>query len=223
MTQDQLKRNVAQTAIKFVVKDAIIGIGTGSTVNFFIEELAKIKNSIEGTVASSEATAKKLRDLNIPVYELNSVNEVAVYIDGADEFNEHGYLIKGGGGALTREKIIATVAKKFVCIVDENKKVNVLGQKFPVPVEVIPMARSYVGRQLIKLPSDPVYREKLLTDNGNVILDVYNLKLLDPMSWEIKLKNIVGVVENGIFAQRRPDLILNSTQQGVIELDIAKK
>lgn len=217
MNQDHLKKAAAQAAIKYVVPDEIIGVGTGSTVNYFIEELAKIKNQIEGAVASSESTAKKLKAHHIAVYDLNAVNDVAVYIDGADEFNEHSYLIKGGGGALTREKIIATVAKKFVCIVDENKRVGILGTHFPVPIEVIPMARSYVGRQIIKMHGDPVYRENFVTDNGNIILDAHNLKLIDPLEIESEIKKIVGVVENGIFAQKRPDIILISTANGIQE------
>lgn len=215
MSQDQLKKAAAQAALEYVVKDDIVGVGTGSTVNYFIEALATIKNRIEGAVASSVATAEKLRALHIPVIELNSVNNLPVYIDGADEFNEHRYLIKGGGGALTREKIIASAAKKFICMVDVSKKVAVLGAKFPVPVEVIPMARSFVARQIVKLGGDPIYREKFVTDNGNVILDVHNLKILDPIHIEQQLKNIPGVVEDGIFAARKADVILYSTSKGI--------
>lgn len=215
MNQDQMKQAAARAALNYVIKDGIIGIGTGSTVNFFIDALATIKNSIESTVASSETTAKKLKALHIPVVELNSVNQVDVYIDGADEFNEHHYLIKGGGGALTREKIIATAAKQFVCMVDKTKKVELLGADHPVPVEVIPMARSFVARQIVKLGGDPVYREKFTTDNGNIILDVYSLKILEPLKWEQTLKNIPGVVENGIFAHRPADILLFSTETGV--------
>lgn len=215
MKQDELKKAVAQEALKYVNKDSIIGIGTGSTVNFFIEALAKQKISIEGAVSSSQASTEKLKAWHIPVVDLNSVNELSVYIDGADEFNEHHYLIKGGGGALTREKIVATVAKKFVCIADQTKEVAILGGKHPVPLEVIPMARSYVARQMIKLGGDPVYREKFITDNGNVILDVHNLKILDPVEWEKKLKCIAGVVENGLFASRPADIILCATDHGI--------
>lgn len=215
MSQEKLKEAVALAAIKYIVPDAIIGIGTGSTVNYFIKALASVKNTIDGTVASSIATAEKLKSLNIPVYDLNSVNEVAIYIDGADEFNKHHYLTKGGGGALAREKIVATAAKKFVCIVDQTKKVDLLGTKHPIPVEVIPMARSLVAREIVKLGGDPVYREKFVTDNGNIILDVHNLKILDPVEWEKKLKCLVGVVENGIFANRPADIILYSTDAGV--------
>ena len=192
----------------------MIGVGTGSTVNFFIAALKKIKNHIEAAVATSEASAKQLKSLGIPLVELNSLNELPLYIDGADEITEAKKMIKGGGGALTREKIVATMAKKFICIVDETKKVDVLGA-FPVPVEVIPMARSFVARQIVKMGGDPVYREGFVTDNGNVILDIYNLKLLDPLSFEEKLKNMVGVVENGIFAKRSADIVLIGTADGV--------
>lgn len=215
MNQEQMKQAAAQAALKYVVKDGILGVGTGSTVNYFIDALASMKNNIEATVASSEATAKKLKALQIPVVELNTVSHVDVYIDGADEFNEHHYLIKGGGGALTREKIIATAAKKFVCMVDKTKKVDILGGAHPIPVEVLPMARSFVARQIVKLGGDPVYREQFITDNGNIILDVYNLKLLDPVQWEQTLKIIPGVIENGIFAKRPADILLYSTDSGV--------
>ena len=215
MNQDQLKQAAAEAALNYVAKETIIGIGTGSTVNYFIDALAKSKHRIEATIASSIASAEKLKALGLPVWELNAVDTIPVYIDGADEFNEHLYLIKGGGGALTREKIIATASKKFICLADSNKKVGVLGTKHPVPIEVIPMARSFVARQIVKLGGDPVFRENFRTDNGNQILDIYNFKLIDPVQWEITLKQIPGVVENGIFAQRRADILLLSTNNGV--------
>lgn len=207
MKQDQLKQQVAKAALQYVVEDDMVGVGTGSTVNFFIEELAKIKYKIEGAVASSKATEALLKQHAIPVIDLNSVNRLPVYIDGADEFNQHHYLIKGGGAALTREKITAAASQRFVCIVDQSKQVDVLG-KFPLPIEVIPMARSYVARQVVKLGGNPSYREGVTTDNGNVILDVYDLNLIDPTSMEQSLNNIAGVVTNGLFAQRPADTIL---------------
>ncbi len=202
-----LKQQAAIAAIPYVKNVDIIGVGTGSTVNLFIEELAKIKGQIEGCVASSKATEDLLKSHHIPVLSLNSVGEYDVYVDGADEFTEHGYLIKGGGGALTREKICAACAKQFVCIADETKRVKTLGA-FPLPVEVIPMARSYVARTLLKLGGDPVYREGFVSDNGNVILDVYNLDLTNPIDMENTINNIVGVVTNGIFAKRPADVIV---------------
>ncbi len=212
--QNTLKKMVAKAAIEYVATGDIIGVGTGSTVNFFIEELAKIKGKIEAAVASSKATEERLRQQRIPIIDLNSVRELAVYIDGTDEFNAHKYLIKGGGGALTREKIVAAVATKFVCIADASKEVKILG-KFPLPVEVIPMARSYVARQIVKLGGDPEYRQGFVTDNGNVILDVHNLDLVDPLAMEQKLNNIVGVVANGLFAKRGADIILMGCAHGV--------
>ncbi len=215
MNQDALKQAVAQAAIKYIQQDDVVGVGTGSTVNFFIEALATIKGNIGSTVASSIATEQLLRAKHIPVYDLNAVNAVDVYIDGADEANSHGYLIKGLGGALTREKILAVSAKKFICIVDESKKVDLLGAKGPIPVEVIPMARGYVARELVRLGGDPIYREGYKTDNGNIVLDVYNLKTLDPVALERNIKNITGVVENGLFAKRPADVLLIGTSQGV--------
>ncbi|QLH41736.1 MAG: ribose-5-phosphate isomerase RpiA [Coxiellaceae bacterium] len=214
MSQEQWKLAVAKAALDYVVKGTVIGVGTGSTVNHFIDELAKRKHDIDGAVASSVASAKRLQQHGIEVLELNSVDQISVYVDGADEFNEHHYLIKGGGGALTREKIVAAAAKKFICIVDQTKAVAVLG-KFPVAIEVIPMARSFVARQIVKLGGDPVYRERFVTDNGNIILDVHNLKILDPLHLEQTLNNIPGVVENGIFAARRADTILVSGDNGI--------
>lgn len=218
MTQDQLKQAVAQAALDLVLPQltnkSIVGIGTGSTANFFIDLLAKYRMDFEGAVASSEASAKRLKSYGIPVYDLNSVPELEFYVDGADETNEHLELIKGGGAALTREKIVAAVAKTFICIADESKKVAQLGL-FPLPVEVIPMARSHVARQLVHLGGDPVYREGVVTDNGNVILDVYNLNIQSASTLESQINNIVGVVTNGLFAQRPADVLLLGTAQGV--------
>jgi len=217
MTQDEMKQAVARAALEYVVPDSIIGIGTGSTANFFIDYLAEMKGRIEGTVASSEASAARLKGHGIQVYDLNSVDEISVYVDGADETNRYAHLVKGGGGALTREKIVAAVAKKFVCIVDSTKVVDVLGA-FPLPVEVIPMARSYVARQLVKLGGEPVYREGFVTDNGNVILDVHNLRIMNPVELEQKLNNITGVVTNGLFAMRPADVVLVGSESGVTTL-----
>ena len=218
MTQDELKQAVAAAAFdhiqQYIDSDAVIGVGTGSTANLFIEELAKVKEDINATVASSEETARRLKDHGIPVYDLNSVNEVTVYIDGADETNQYLQLIKGGGAALTREKIIAAVAREFVCIADESKWVDVLGN-VPLPVEVIPMARSHVGRQIVKLGGDPVYREGVITDNGNIILDVHNMSIVNPRELESQLNEIVGVVTNGLFAQRPADILLLGKESGV--------
>jgi len=211
MTQDELKQAVAKAAIEHIKdklkNDTIVGIGTGSTTNFFIDELAKIKGSFDGTVASSEASAQRLKNHGIPVYELNAVDRVTVYVDGADESNDHLELIKGGGGALTREKIIAAVADEFVCIVDASKQVGVLGA-FPLPVEVIPMARSHVARELVKLGGLPEYRSGFTTDNGNIILDVHNIEINNAIELEQKINAIVGVVCNGLFAARPADLLL---------------
>lgn len=214
MDKDALKKAAAKAALDYIEYDAVLGVGSGSTVHYFIDELKKVKGKITAAVASSVETEKRLKALSIPVYDLNSVNELPVYIDGADEINSAKQMIKGGGGALTREKIVAAVAKKFICIADQTKKVDLLGT-FPVAIEVIPMARSYVARQLVKLGGDPVYRQGFVTDNGNVILDVYNLKLLDPGSIEEKINNIVGVVANGIFARRSADVLLLATDTGV--------
>jgi len=212
LTQDELKQQVAKAAVEYV-KEGIIGVGTGSTANFFIEELAKVKGKIEGAVASSEATAQRLRGHGIQVFDLNSVNGMDIYVDGADEITEHMHMIKGGGGALTREKIVAACAKSFICICDETKLVPVLG-KFPLPVEVLPMARSYVARELAKLGGQPVLRD-FTTDNGNVILDVHNLRIDDPVAMEAKINQIVGVVTNGLFAARPANVLLLATADGV--------
>ena len=214
MTQDELKRAVAREAIKHVVEDAVIGVGTGSTANFFIDELARMRNRIAGAVASSERSAARLKGHGIRVFDLNSVNELPVYIDGADEITEHLAMIKGGGGALTREKIVAAVARKFVCIADESKLVPVLG-KFPLPVEVITMARAYVARQMVKLGGQPKLREGFATDNGNIVLDVWGLSILNPVELETAVNNISGVVTNGLFARRGADVLLLGTKTGV--------
>ena len=221
MTQDELKQLVAREAIKHVVDDAVIGIGTGSTANFFIDELARIKGRIAGAVASSDRSAERLKGHGIRLFELNSVNELPVYIDGADETTAHGAMIKGGGGALTREKIVAAVARKFVCIVDESKVVGVLGA-YPLPVEVIPMARGHVAHELVKLGGYPQLRPQFTTDNGNIILDVEDLRILNPADMEAKINNIAGVVTNGLFARRGADVILVGTDQGVKTLDAHK-
>lgn len=218
MNQDEMKKAAAQEALKYLPEEGIIGVGTGSTVNFFIEALQSVRHTIEGAVASSEATHAALKKVGIPVYDLNSVDQVSVYVDGADEANDYCDLVKGRGGALTREKLIATVAKKFVCIIDESKKVSVLGSQSPVPVEVIPMARSYVARQIVKLGGNPVYRENFITDNGNIILDVFNLDILEPLKVEGQLKAITGVLDNGLFARRPADILLIASPSGVSSL-----
>jgi len=215
MSQESLKKSAAQAALDYIEYGMVIGVGSGSTVNYFIEALKSVKGKIEGAIASSVATEKKLRALSIPLLDLNSINELPLYVDGTDEINSAKQMIKGGGGALTREKIIAAVAKKFVCIADQTKKVDLLGT-FPVAIEVIPMARSYVARQIVKLGGDPVYRQGFVTDNGNIILDVHNLKILDPIALEQKLNNIIGVVANGIFAMRPADVLLLGTEKGVL-------
>jgi ribose 5-phosphate isomerase A len=221
MTQDQLKQSVAKAALDYIKPkledDSVIGIGTGSTANYFIDYLAELKGQINTTVASSEASAERLKKHGIPVVELNAVDEITVYVDGADEADAQLGLIKGGGAALTREKIVAAVAKEFVCIADESKYVEQLGN-FPLPVEVIPMARSYVARELVKLGGDPVYRQGVVTDNGNIILDVYNFMIPDPKTTETQINAITGVVTNGIFALRPADILLLATDSGVKEL-----
>ncbi|MEQ7920026.1 ribose-5-phosphate isomerase RpiA [Xanthomonas sp. WHRI 1810A] len=218
MTQDQLKQAVAQAAVDFILPKlddkSVVGVGTGSTANCFIDALALHKGAFDGAVASSEATAARLKGHGIPVYELNTVGDLEFYIDGADETDGHLNLIKGGGAALTREKIVAAVARTFICIADGSKLVPVLGG-FPLPVEVIPMARSHVARQLVKLGGDPVYRDGVLTDNGNIILDVHNLNITDPATLEGQINNIVGVVTNGLFAARSADVLLLGTDEGV--------
>ena len=214
MNQDELKQQVARAAIDYVVPGTVIGVGTGSTANYFIDELAKIKGRIEGTVASSVASAERLKGHGIPVFDLNEVDVLSVYIDGADESNRHLQLIKGGGGALTREKIVAAASDKFVCIADETKLVDVLG-KFPLPIEVIPMARSLVARELVKRGGRPVLREGFTTDNGNIILDIHDLEIMEPARLEDELNNIPGIVTVGIFALRPADILLLGTREGV--------
>jgi ribose 5-phosphate isomerase A len=217
MNQDELKQAAANAALEFIEYGSVIGVGSGSTVNFFIEALKKVKGKIEGAVASSIATADKLKALGIPLIDVNSIDVIPLYVDGADEINAARQMIKGGGGALTREKIVAAVSKKFICIADQSKLVDLLGN-FPVPVEVVPMARSYVARQMVMLGANPVYRLGFVTDNGNVILDVHNLKMLSPIEIEQKLNNIVGVVTNGVFAMRSADILLLASESGVRQL-----
>lgn len=213
MTQDQMKKAAAWAALDYVTAGTIVGVGTGSTVNHFIDALATIKDQIKGAVSSSVQSTEKMRALGITVLDLNEVESFAVYVDGADEINPRKHMIKGGGAALTREKIAAAVAEKFVCIVDQTKQVAVLG-KFPLPVEVIPMARAYVTRELEKLGGRPVWRENVVTDNGNIILDVHGLKITEPEELEQQINNLVGVVTNGIFARRAADIVLVGTAEG---------
>jgi ribose 5-phosphate isomerase A len=214
MTQDELKQMVAREALKYVVEDAVVGVGSGSTVDLFIDALAGMKGRIEGAVAASERSAVRLKKHGIRVLDLNSVNELPVYVDGADEVTEHLQMIKGGGGALTREKIMAAVARRFVCIADASKLVPVLG-KFPLPVEVIPMARSHVGRELLRMGGNPSLRENYKTDNGNLVLDCRGLTILDPAQMESDLNQIAGVVTNGLFARRPADVLLLAGPSGV--------
>jgi ribose 5-phosphate isomerase A len=214
MNQDEQKRAAARAAIQHIPAGCIVGVGTGSTANYFIDELAGIRSRIDGTVASSEATARRLRGHGIEVMDLNNVDELPLYVDGADEITPYLHMIKGGGGALTREKVVAAVAKKFICIADQSKLVNVLG-KFPLPVEVIPMARGYVALEIIRLGGQPVLREGFTTDNGNLILDVHGLQILNPVELETELNQITGVVTNGLFARRPADLLLLGGEGGV--------
>tara|TARA_B100000686_G_scaffold244751_1_gene253864 strand:- start:2549 stop:3202 length:654 start_codon:yes stop_codon:yes gene_type:complete len=216
MSQDQKKRNAAKAAIDYIKNSAVIGVGTGSTVNFFIEELAKNKGHIDGVVSSSVATENLLREHNIPLIALNSVIELPVYIDGADEATKNKHLIKGGGGALTREKIVAAASKQFICIIDDTKLVPLLGN-FPLPIEVIPMAQSYVAREITKLGGQPELRQDFITDNGNVILDIHNLNIENPSELENKLNQITGVVTNGLFAKRPADVLIVASDNGVIK------
>lgn len=214
MDREALKKAAADAAIDYIKPGMVIGVGSGSTVLYFIEALKKVKGKLEGAVASSNTTAEKLKALSIPLIDLNSVDELPLYVDGADEINSIKQMIKGGGGALTREKIIATVAKKFVCIADQSKLVDILGA-FPVAVEVIPMARSFVARQILKMGGDPEYRQGFTTDNHNIILDIHNFKILNPRVLEEQLNNLTGVVCNGIFASRIADVLLLATETGV--------
>lgn len=221
MTQDQLKQAVAKAAADYVAANVpaggIVGVGTGSTANFFIDALAQIKDRIGATVASSEATKKRLEGHGIKVLDLNEVSSMPVYVDGADEITSKLEMVKGGGGALTREKIVAAVADKFLCVCDASKLVNVLG-KFPLPVEVIPMAREYVAREIGKLGGQPRLREGFVTDNGNLILDVHGWQIANPAELETTLNGIVGVVTNGLFARRGADLLLLATPEGVKQM-----
>ena len=214
MTQDEMKKAAAYAALAYVQKDSIVGVGTGSTVKHFIDALATIKNEIKGAVSSSDDSTKKLQAYGIEVFDLNEISEFSIYVDGADEINPTKDMIKGGGAALTREKIVSAVADKFICILDNTKDVDILGA-FPLPVEVIPMARSYVARELAKLGGNPVYRQGVLTDNGNIILDVHNLTISEPLKLENQINSIVGVVCNGLFAHRGADVVLIGTPEGV--------
>jgi ribose 5-phosphate isomerase A len=225
MTQDELKQAVAQAAVDYIKPklelSSIVGVGTGSTANYFIDSLATIRHLFDGAVASSDVTAERLKSHGIPVYDLNSVDSLVVYVDGADESDKNLCLIKGGGAALTREKIVAACADEFVCIADESKWVDVLGE-FPLPIEVIPMARSYVARELVELGGSPEYRQGVVTDNGNIILDVYRLSIPNPVEMEEKINQIVGVVTNGLFAARSADVMLLGTVEGVKKLSLSE-
>lgn len=217
MDQNALKKLVGEYAIKYVEDDSIVGVGTGSTVKYFIDALATIKDRIKGAVSSSEASTALMKQYGIEVFDLNSVGELDIYVDGADEIDHHLHMTKGGGAALTREKIIAAVAKKFICIADESKYVPILGD-FPLPVEVIPMARSYVAREIVKLGGTPVWRENCVTDNGNWILDVHNMKIVNPIELEQQLNNIVGVVTNGLFAMRKANELVLGRANGTVDV-----
>jgi ribose 5-phosphate isomerase A len=218
MTPDQAKQLVAEAAIEYIEWDWVVGVGTGSTANLFIDELAKMKNKIDGTVASSEASAERLRGHGIKVYELDQVGDLPIYVDGADESTRHLHLIKGGGAALTREKIVAAASAKFVCIADDSKLVDLLGA-FPLPVEVIPMSKSYIARQLVKLGGNPILREGVITDNGNLIIDVHDLKIDNPVELERQINQLAGVVTNGLFAQRGADVLLLGGANGVTTIE----
>nr|VFK43244.1 MAG: ribose-5-phosphate isomerase [Candidatus Kentron sp. TC] len=214
MSQDRNKQSAARAALEYIETGTVIGVGTGTTTNYFIDALAKFKHRIDGTVASSKASADYLKSHGIPVLDPNGVDEVSVYVDGADEATKHLYLMKGGGGALTREKIVADVARRFVCVADESKLVDVLG-KFPLPLEVIPMARSHVAREIVKMGGKPVWRSGFTTDNGNIILDIHNLKIIDPPKLEAELNQITGIVSNGLFARRPADVLLLGGDSGI--------
>ena len=216
MSQDRKKKNAAKIAIDYVKNNSVIGVGTGTTINFFIEELGKNKGLIDGAISTSVVTEKLLREQHIPVLPLNSVIDLPIYIDGADEVTHNKHLIKGGGGALTQEKIVAAVSKQFVCIIDDSKLVPLLGG-FPLPVEVIPMAQSYVAREIAKLGGQPELRQDFLTDNGNIILDIHNLKIENPSELENQLNQITGVVTNGLFAKRPADTLIIATDDGIVK------
>ena len=218
MSPDDKKKAAAAAAIDYIDSGMVVGVGTGSTANHFIDLLAKVKGKIDGAVASSAATTERLKKAGIPVLELNATGDLALYVDGADEATKHLHLIKGGGGALTREKIVAAASERFVCIADDSKLVGVLG-KFPLPVEVIPMARSYVARQIVKLGGEPILRAGFTTDNGNVILDIHNMSIMKPVELEEKLDHIAGVVTNGLFARRPADVLLLGGDGGVAKLE----
>lgn len=218
VSQDEKKQAAAEAACKFVQNDAIVGVGTGSTVNYFIDALALIKHKIKGAVSSSEASTKRLKGHGIEVFDLNEVDSLDIYVDGADEITQHKHMIKGGGAALTREKIVSAVAKTFICIIDDTKQVPVLGA-FPLPIEVIPLARSYVAREIVKLGGDPEYRMGTVTDNGNHIIDVHNLSIVNPIELENQLNQVVGVVTNGLFAARGANIVLIGDDNGVTEIN----
>ncbi len=218
MTQDEMKKAAGWAALEYVQAGSIVGVGTGSTVNHFIDALATMKKEIKGAVSSSVASTEKLKELGIPVFECNDVFSLDIYVDGADEINGKNEMIKGGGAALTREKIVAAISEKFICIVDDTKQVDVLGQ-FPLPVEVIPMARSYVARELVKLGGDPAYREGVVTDNGNMILDVHNMQITNAKELEDKINSLAGVVTVGLFAHRGADVLLIGSPEGVKKID----
>ena len=220
MTQDELKKKVAEAALQYVKGLSVLGVGTGSTVNHLIGMLADFKSQIDGAVSSSEGTSARLRQVGIPVLDLNDTGTLEVYIDGADEVNAHFQMIKGGGGALTREKIIGAASRKFICIADASKYVDVLG-KFPLPVEVLPMARSYVAREMVKLGGQPVWREGFISDNGGQILDVHNLQILNPVELEKQINNIPGVITVGIFAIRPADVVLLGSEEGIKTLQLS--
>ncbi|HIF9114317.1 TPA: ribose-5-phosphate isomerase RpiA [Photobacterium damselae] len=218
MTQDEMKKAAGWAALEYVKKGSIVGVGTGSTVNHFIDALATRKEEIKGAVSSSVASTERLKQIGIPVFDANEVASLDIYVDGADEINREFDMIKGGGAALTREKIVAAIAKTYVCIVDNTKEVDVLGQ-FPLPVEVIPMARSYVARELVKLGGDPVYRQGVTTDNGNIILDVHNMQITNPKAMEDAINGIAGVVTVGLFAHRGADILLVGAPDGVKKVE----
>ncbi|MDS4029000.1 MAG: ribose-5-phosphate isomerase RpiA [Candidatus Contendobacter sp.] len=217
MSTEDMKKGAAEAALRYIEDNTVLGVGTGSTVNYFIDALARIKHRLDGVVSSSETTTQRLKAHRIPILDLNAAGPLPLYVDGADEINHQLQMIKGGGGALTREKIIAAASEVFVCIADQSKLVNVLGT-FPLPVEVIPMARSHVGRELLKRGGQPVLRENIMTDNGNLILDVHNLRILEPAKLEAELNNIAGVVTVGLFASRPADVLLLGMEQGVREI-----